>query len=462
MAGRDPSIDLFSLPPTDHSIAGMRYVQISPTSSSLTPVQIFVERQADYIALDRSFFEWDLRFQTTTPGNIVSGENESNDGGMTSFVNNMPHSMIRQFGMKCNGTLLTENLDTYHYRAMLENMLNHTRSDGETILTATNGNWRNEIDNPVTYTANNLTGPAADGSGAHNDYKALSQNHKDAIQTQKTETREVWSGGKRKVVRMVPYHEMFHQGKMIAPNTSFEFQFWLNNTSIWTNNVTNTPVREPTSEDCKVTFYMCLVKLNPGIYNDLMLKLEKETAKYPIVKTELREYHLDNGASFKKILNPFSNRVPLRFTIAIVEQTAFNGDVTKEPFAFQKAGIKSITQLVNGEEYPYERMDLNADNDQKDDTIYQRFLEATGCLERREGNMIRKKDWGQGKNATLFVFSNVASGRHDAHLLHAKPEAHIDLHITCATQTSAKTILIMSEYESVVTILSPKSVTLMN
>ena len=462
MAGRDPSIDLFSLPPMDHSITGMRYVQISPTSSSLTPIQIFVEKQADYIDLTRSFFQWDLRFQTTTPGNITVDTDGYNDGGITAFVNNMPHSMIRQFSVKCNGTLLTENLDTYHYRAMLETMLNHTRADGETILSATNGNWRNEIDNPITYSATNVKGPKADGTAEDAAYTALSQNHKDAVKAMKTEAKDVWGSGKRKVLRMVPYQEMFHQGKMIAPNTNFEFQFWLNNTNIWTNNVTNTPVREPTSEDCKVTFFMCLVKVNPGIYNDLILKLEKDTAKYPIVKTELREYHLDSGSTFKKILNPFSNRVPLKFTIAIVEQTAFNGDLTKEPFAFQKAGIKSITQLVNGEEYPYERMDLNADNDQKDDTIYQRFLEASGCLERREGNMIRKKDWGQGKNATLFVFSNVASGRHDAHLLHAKPEAHIDLHITCATQTSAKTILIMSEYEAVVTILSPKSVTLMN
>lgn len=461
MASRDPALDLFSLPQTDHSFTGMRYVQISPTSSSLTPIQIFVERQADYIDLTRSFFQWDLRFQTTAPGNIPTFTPESTT--MTAFANNMPHSMIRQFSVKCNGTLMTENLDTYHYRAMLETMLNHNRADGDTILAATSGNWRNDIDNPVTYTANNVKGPKADGSAAgHADYVAMNENQQKAILNMKKETNDVWSGGDRRVLRMQPYQEMFHQGKMIVPNTSFEFQFWLNSTNIWTNRVGGTAVREPTSEDCKVTFFMCLVKVNPGIYNDLILQLEKNTAKYPIVKTELREYHLDNGASFKKILNPFNNRVPLRFTIAFVEQTAFNGDVTKEPFAFQKAGIKSITQLINGEEYPYERMDLNADNDQKDDTIYQRFLEASGCLERREGNMIRRQDWGQGRNATLFMFSNVASGRHDAHVLHAKPEAHIDLHITCATQTSAKTILIMAEYEAVVTILSPKSVTLMS
>ena len=46
--------------------------------------------------------------------------------------------------------------------------------------------------------------------------------------------------------------------------------------------------------------------------------------------------------------------------------------------------------------------------------------------------MIRFLDWGQGKNATLFVFSNIASGQQDSPIIHPKGQAHIDLHIKCA------------------------------
>ena len=174
------------------------------------------------------------------------------------------------------------------------------------------------------------------------------------------------------------------------------------------------------------------------------------------------QYPLENGATYKELLNPFNNRVPQRFVVAIVDQTAFNGSLTKDPFAYQQAGIEYIKQIVNGEEYPYETLDLNTGNDQKDDRGYWRFLEATGCLERRSGNMVRKSDWGYGKNATLFVFSNIASGKHDAPVLLPKPQAHIDLHIKCAAQTSAKTNIVMAEYETIISINSPKSVTFMN
>lgn len=107
-------------------------------------------------------------------------------------------------------------------------------------------------------------------------------------------------------------------------------------------------------------------------------------------------------------------------------------------------------------------MALNTGNGEKDYGGYWRFLEASGCLERNEGNMIRFLDWGQGKNATLFVFSNIASGKQDTPILHPKPQAHIDLHIKCAAQTSAKTIMIMADYETVVRINSVKSATFMS
>ena len=59
---------------------------------------------------------------------------------------------------------------------------------------------------------------------------------------------------------------------------------------------------------------------------------------------------------------------------------------------------------MNGEEYPYETMELNSANGQKDMVGYHRFLDATRCLFRNEGNMVRFKDWGHGKNCTLFEF----------------------------------------------------------
>lgn len=99
----------------------------------------------------------------------------------------------------------------------------------------------------------------------------------------------------------------------------------------------------------------------------------------------MRQFPLDNGATSKEINNPFNGKVPL----GILETTAFNGEYDKDPFAFQKADIEYIKQIVNGEEYPYEMMELNTGNGQKDIVGYHRLLDATGCLFRSEGNMVR-------------------------------------------------------------------------
>ena len=92
-----------------------------------------------------------------------------------------------------------------------------------------------------------------------------------------------------------------------------------------------------------------------------------------------------------------------------MKAVAFNGDITKYPFSFKKFNVTSVKQLVRGKEYPYETLELQHDNATRDNRGYFRFLQATGCRSKRKGNMVRREDWGQGKNCTLFVFDNRAN-----------------------------------------------------
>ena len=93
-------------------------------------------------------------------------------------------------------------------------------------------------------------------------------------------------------------------------------------------------------------------------------------------------------------------------------------------------------QIVNGEEYTYEMMELNTGNGQKDMVGYHRFLDATGCLFRSEGNMVRLRIWGHGKNCTLFAFSKMANERHDDLIFLPRNEALINIHLKFAVQGS--------------------------
>ena len=202
-------------------------------------------------------------------------------------------------------------------------------------------------------------------------------------------------------------------------------------------------------EDIKLTFFLCLVSLNPAVYMSMMSMMTKTPTKYPMIRTEMRQFPLDNGATSKEINNPFNGKVPQRVIIGILKTTAFNGQYNEDPLAFGKFGVEYIKQIVNGEEYPYETLELNTANGQKDLVGYHRFLDATGSLYRNAGNMVRFKDWGHGKNCTLSAFSNVANGRHDYSILLPKNESFINIHIKCAGQASQKTVIVYAEYESI-------------
>ena len=48
--------------------------------------------------------------------------------------------------------------------------------------------------------------------------------------------------------------------------------------------------------------------------------------------------------------------------MGLLDSRAFNGDVTRDPFCFQKFELTSIKQIVRGEEYPYETLQLVQDS----------------------------------------------------------------------------------------------------
>ena len=130
----------------DLSTASYRYVKGPPQTASITPIHIYIEKQSDFIDLERSFVELNLGFKTTGNAHLTSHNDTVNR--MTNPANNLAHILFKQVNFRANGTLLTEQVDMYHLKAYIQTVLNYDRDDGETILQLIG--WRNEIDSPVT------------------------------------------------------------------------------------------------------------------------------------------------------------------------------------------------------------------------------------------------------------------------------------------------------------------------
>ena len=100
---------------------------------------------------------------------------------------------------------------------------------------------------------------------------------------------------------------------------------------------------------------------------------EEQVAAYPAVRSEIRTFSMQNNLVHFDIPNLFQNRIPDRLIVGLLDSRAFNGDVTRDPFCFQKFGLTSIKQIVKGEEYPYETLHLLWNNGTRDNLGYFRF-----------------------------------------------------------------------------------------
>ena len=136
----------------------------------------------------------------------------------------------------------------------------------------------------------------------------------------------------------------------------------------------------------------------------------KRIVSYPTVRSEIRTYNIQQDTRHYEINNPFQSRLPNLVVIGLVKSTAFNGHTEQYPFTFKHFNLTSIKQVVRGETYPYEPLELNHTDDSKDSRGYRQFLQATGSLCKSRGNMVRGDDWGHTHHCTLVAYENAANG----------------------------------------------------
>ena len=366
----------------------------------------------DFVDLGRSYFTMELRLQKST--------NDDLDAAQKLLpVNNLAHSIIKQIDWQLNGTLISPQSDTYHYKAYKETMLNYDREDGKAVLGPQG--WFNQVDFPPQW-INNNTNKAT----PHADYRNLSANHKGALGAMVAEVGK-YAGGVTHSLVFTPHLEVFHTGKLLVPGIEIRMKFHFNGPNLFLNGVAL--AGRLMEGDVKLRFHLCQLRLNEAVYSSLSSQRHNEgaVATYPTVCSEIWTFSMQGNLTRFDIPNLFQNRVPDRLIVGLVDSRAFNGDVTRDPFCFQKFGLSSIKQTVKGEEYPYETLHLVHNNGTRDNLGYFRFLQASGAWCKKKGNMVELEDWGQGKNCSLVIFDNVANGCADSQRLNPKQTGDLQL-----------------------------------
>ena len=139
----NPALRIFKVPPTDISINAYRMVTIQPSTTGINPMEFIVPGLDDFVDLGRSYLTMELSLKKSNNANLVAAEN-------LWPVNNLAHSIIKQIDLQLNGTFISPQSDTYHYKVYL---LNYDREDGKTVLGPQG--WFNQVDFPPQWTATN-------------------------------------------------------------------------------------------------------------------------------------------------------------------------------------------------------------------------------------------------------------------------------------------------------------------
>ena len=372
--------------------------------------------------------------------------NANSDGNNTRNVhciNNFGHTIFRDITLSMNGVLMTEQTNTYHYRAYLETLLNYTREEGATKL-ASQG-WVNALNviNEMGATGANSDIPTAANWAGNGELRALT-------------SRLLSKRWHTFLIR--PHLPPLKTGKLLVPNVQMDFELHLNPNTVYLlatpNKGTLTTKKFPAihNEDIKVTLLMRKVTLNAAVYVRLQKErqLGKQIARYPVVRSEIRTFSFDGRTTQWEHDNVFVGRFPDRVIVGLLHSNTFNGDLQRYPFAFEKFGVTQVRQTLNGEEYPYRTLQLTGDQAYEDLLGYDRFLQAMGVYDEHKIPMMLPTDWGQGKNCTLFMFNNVPSGKaDDPQYRNPLQSGNVRLVIDFAAAVNHNiTVLVCSEYEN--------------
>ena len=452
-------LNFFRVPPVDFRFEARRYVHYRPVYQGIEPITFHVPATDDYMDIKEAKLIIKVRLKHASSSHTglkmptSRAISDANDTRNCVIVNNFAHTIIKQFNVKFNGILLTEQTNLYHYLSYFATLLNYSLQEGESLL-APQGWVNGALNADAEITVATADSDKILDSDVTDSYKKLEE------MTKKTVIEKKWF-----TFVMKPYIPVMQVGGFLIPGTSVEMELYLNPNTIYLYGSANkgslSAKKFPTisQEDIEVTLVIPKMTLNASVFNQLQTErqMAKKAITYPVGRTSIRTFSIPSGNTSWEQDDVFLNKMPDRVILAMVHTDAYNGDFDRYPFAFERFGVTSVRQTVNGEEYPYKTLELSNESGNKDSTDYlgyERFLQASGVYREKKIPMVQPGDWGEGKTTTLFMFNNVPSGYADDPA-HRNPQqsGNVRYKINFASATSNNiTVLVWSEYETLLEI----------
>ena len=429
--GLNSGLSLYSIPPTDTSLLqGARWVEYSPVVPGVDPIEFTIPKGTSFIDLSKT--------QLFLTVKILNVDDTPIAVETVGLINNPLHSIIKQFSIRLNGTLITEQSDTYAYRAYIETLLNYDDSQKDTFLTSAlyykdTAGTMDEPD-PAQATANKI-------------------NH--GLQKRASYTAASTTLG----LIGTPFCDIFHTDRFLVPDVEVKIKLNLHSSDFMLMSVAGTEKVEIIKARLKVRH----VNVTPSV----ALQLSKSVAKYPLRSVSTHLKTLTTGVlteSFDNIFN--SGIVPERIIIGFISNKAYNGDYKLNPFNFGHFALKTIKLTVNNAEIPEMEIDL-ADPGERVKG-YNTLFAGNGTMHRGHGNSITRPDWERGYG--LFIYDLTPDGNGASPHFHIRQKGVVDLALSFSKAVGsagpdgankaigALNVFIYAEYQKVLEITPDKTI----
>ncbi|KAH7711375.1 Protein F19G12.2 [Aphelenchoides avenae] len=312
------ALNIFGVPPTNVSVDHSQVREILPLNAieetSTYEFRIFSDNQ--WLDLSKTYLYLQLQLQKYDNGVWVPLDvNDQNVAPVQAIGN----SFVRQLKMYVNSTEVYDSTALYPYISYLKNELNYSTDVKDTWLMASGYYREDKIDD-------------TDGKGFKSRVEVMGHG-----QICEFETRLDF--------------DLANQGLYLLNNLDVLFTIYKNDDKFLVHNlsaVQNVPLRVKVHN---IRLRVKSVDVQPSLNLSVMNMLEKTTAKYPMRRTEIRSSFITAGRT-EYTYNVFTNVIPRRLVVAMVDNQAFKGDYMKDPYNFQPFDLNEIQVNAGGLVYP--------------------------------------------------------------------------------------------------------------
>ena len=359
------SLELFKVPPTNITLEDSKWMEYYPISSTLNsdtaPIEFEIKGQGDeYLDLSQSYLQLACKF-TKGDGTDLAG------GGSTSTpVNNILHSLFSEIDVSLNGKVISPGTDTYPYKAYLEKLLSYSHKTLKTQMKACTLWEKDTAGHMDEVKLEPLVQPAKEFAVADNKITintvVPTPDYPDDSKNRGLRKRHEKINNSKVIVLMDRLHlDLCQQEKCLPNGVDVRLRFNRARPQFYMMTDAGSSGKV---EIQSMVLWVRKVKPAPSVVNLINQQLSTQTAKYPLRRVEVKTFTIPTGTQSKITDHLFQGQMPKLIVLGFVENAAFNGDPTKNPFHFQNQRVKKLEISINGEMMETRPLEPNFTDDQ--------------------------------------------------------------------------------------------------